>query len=69
MPSTDFFIRLESVATAIGAITTTIGLIYAGCQLRASRKIARGGFLLRMDELFREHNEVHVRLRPGGVWA
>lgn len=69
MPSIDLFVQLESVATAIGAVMAAAGLIYAGIQLRASRKIARGEFLLRLDELFHPYNEVHTQLRPGGAWA
>jgi hypothetical protein len=35
----------------------------------ASRKIAQGEFLLRLEELFQMHLETHKRLRPGGEWA
>ena len=64
-----FWAALESIATAVASIIAAIGLIYVGKQLKASKKIARAEFLLRLDELFREHTEVHVRLRPGGDWA
>ena len=57
------------VATIIGLLLTVVGLIYAGIQLRESKRIARGDFLLRLDEMFRQHNEVHTRLRPRGTWA
>lgn len=53
----------------IGLILTAIGLFYAGFQINASKKIARGEFLLRLDEMFKQHNEVHVSLRPKGKWA
>ncbi|MDZ7363697.1 MAG: hypothetical protein ONB46_23715 [candidate division KSB1 bacterium] len=43
----------QNVATVAGLIMTGIGLIYAGIQLRAAKKIARGKFLLRLDEMFR----------------
>jgi hypothetical protein len=69
MNSLDFYVKLESIATAVGALMTTIGLLYAGIQLRASRKIARGEFLLQLDELFHPYNEVHTKLRPGGEWS
>jgi hypothetical protein len=62
-------IDFQDAATVVGLIMTGIGLIYAGIQLRAAKKIARGEFLLRLDEMFQQHLEVHTRLRPGGVWA
>ena len=67
--SADFYVKLESVATAIGVLLTIAGLIYAGKQLRASRKISQGDFLLRLDEMFLSHKDVHVKLRPGGKWS
>jgi hypothetical protein len=60
---------LQNIATVIGLVMTGIGLLYAGIQLRASKKIARGEFLLRLDEMFQQHREVHTHLRPGGIWA
>ncbi|MCC6458009.1 MAG: hypothetical protein IT328_23845 [Caldilineaceae bacterium] len=59
----------EDMATLLGLIglfCTGIGLFYAGWQLRLSQKIARGEFLLHLDELFQQHQGIHVRLRPGG---
>jgi hypothetical protein len=65
MPSID----LQGIATFIGLLLTGIGLIYAGFQLRDSKRIARGDFLLRLDEALRHHDNVHKRLRPGGSWS
>lgn len=72
----DFYIKLESIAAAISACFTGCGvflilpsLIYTAKQLRASKKLAEGEFLLRLDEMFRQHDEVHRRLRPGGDWG
>jgi len=59
----------QNIFSLIGLILTGSGLVYAGIQLRASKKIARGEFLLRLDEMFQQHNETHTRLRPGGIWA
>jgi len=63
------FVKLESIFTVIGVCVAAIGLYYAGKQLRGAQKSARGEFLLRLDEMFKEHVEVHTRLRPGGVWT
>lgn len=51
----------------VGALLTGIGLIYAGLQVRLSRKIARAQFLLQLDTMFREHKQVENKLR--GEWA
>jgi hypothetical protein len=69
MDTTDTFVKIESIATALGAIVAAFSLVYAALQLRTSRKIARGEFLLHLDELFSLHTEVHQNLRPGGDWA
>jgi len=60
---------IAAIATAVGIILTGVGLIFTGMQVRDARRIAQGEFLLRLDELFRTHHAVHVRLRPGGEWT
>jgi hypothetical protein len=54
-------------ATAIGLILTAAGLVYAGRQLQLQRRLARGDFILRLEEMLASHNDVHRRLdAPGG---
>ena len=65
----DFFSDIQGVVTVIGVIVAAVGLTYAGKQLRESRMIARGNFILHLDEMFRDHIEVHTQLHPGGHWA
>lgn len=60
---------IATIATAVGIILTGVGLIFTGLQVRDARRVAQGEFLLRLDELFRDHHPVHLRLRPGGEWA
>ncbi len=74
---------IGSLAAGIGLVLTGLGLRYAGAQLEQSKQVAKdakdvaeeskniaqGEFLLRLDELFQQHIEVHRRLRPGGDWA
>jgi hypothetical protein len=55
--------------TAAGLFLTGIGLLYAARQLRISRKIARGEFLLHLFELVQNYNEVHYALTEDGRWA
>lgn len=38
-------------------------------QIRQFSKITRGEFLLHLDEMFQQHQQVHLQLRPGGEWA
>jgi len=59
----------ETILSIIGLFLTGGGLIYAGLQISQTRNIARGEFLLHLDELFQQHIEVHTRLRPGGKYA
>lgn len=59
----------ELAATVIGLLMTAIGLIYTGCQIRGSKKVAKGEFLLHLDEMLQEHNNIHIRLRPDGDWT
>lgn len=55
--------------TALGLLLTGVGLLYAARQLRISRKIARGEFLLRLYELVQQYNDVHAALIGNGRWA
>jgi hypothetical protein len=47
---------------------TGFGLFYAARQLRISRKIARGEFLLHLYELVQQYNDVHAALTGNGRW-
>ena len=60
---------VEAIATTIVAAGALASLIYAGFQLRATKRSAQGGFLLRFDQMLDRYDEVHKRLRPGGCWA
>src|SRR5690606_16025530 len=61
----EFWEYLTAIATAVGVILTGGGLIFAGWQLRDARRVAEGEFLLKLDEMFRHHQEVHLALRKG----
>lgn len=58
-----------TLLTAFGLFLTGIGLLYAARQLRISRKIARGEFLLHLYEMVQVHNSVHNALTGKGRWA
>ncbi|MFZ1794426.1 MAG: hypothetical protein WAU96_13470, partial [Anaerolineae bacterium] len=50
-------------------VLTAIGLYYAGSQMKQARNLASGEFLLRIEELLKQHEDVHTKLRPGGAWS
>ena len=65
----EFYNMLAGVGTAVGAFFTFIGIFYAAAQLRTTKKIARGEFLLHVDEIFlAHHGDAYVNLRQGGLW-
>jgi hypothetical protein len=43
----------------LGLVLTGIGLIHAGLQLPDSKRIVLGDFLLRLDNMFKQQNEIH----------
>jgi len=55
----------ETVLSLIGLILTGAGLICAGRQIHQTQRIARGEFLLHLDELLQQHIEIHMRLEGG----
>lgn len=65
-----------SVASVLTGIAALVALIYAKGQvkeaqnqLRQSRTIAHLDFLLRLDEAFQRHTEVHTFLQPAFKWG
>lgn len=57
-----------AIAQVAGTLVATVGLAYAGGQLRKSHKDTHGQFLLQLDEHFSQHNGTHVRFFKGGDW-
>jgi hypothetical protein len=60
--------QAESVFTIIGVSVAAVALVIAAVQSRMSRAIARGDFLLRLDETKREHDDIHQQLQSG-AWT
>ena len=50
-------------------VATNAQLAAAKDQLLIGQRTAYGDFLLRLDEAFRKHQNVHIKLRPGGEWS
>ncbi len=72
----DYIALVGSVSTASAAVAAIVALIYAKNQvtearnqLKNSRTIAYLDFLLRVDEAFQRHQEVHQLLQPAFAWG
>ncbi len=63
------WVAVGSVATAIGVAVAAGSVLYAARQLRTSKRVSAGDFLLRLDDQMAKHSDVHMKLRPGGMWA
>jgi hypothetical protein len=59
----------SNVATIGAAIVGVGALVYAAFQLKHSSTTSEGQFLLDLEKMSYTHNEVHIKLRPGGEWA
>lgn len=53
------------VFTALAAI---VALFYTAFQIRRNTQISRGHFWLELERMFSNHDEAHLKLRPGGDW-
>ena len=60
---------VDQIFTLIALIFALIGLFYTVAQIPGSRKVSLADFLLKLDDHMREHDEVHLKLRPGGEWT
>ena len=60
---------LADIATIIASVVGTGALVFAGFQLKHSAQVAEGQFLLELEKMMATHDQIHLKLRPGGVWA
>ncbi len=58
-----------NVATIAGIPIAVLALIYTAYQIQQSTKISHGNFWLELEKMFSTHDEVHIKLRPGGEWT
>ena len=65
----EIFSIIASVATVVGIIGVLVGAWAAYRQLKASKQIARGQFMLTLKEMSSKYDDIHRKLRPGGQWA
>ena len=57
-----------NVATISGALIAVFTLFYTAYQVHQHTLISRGQFWLELEKMFARHDEVHLKLRPGGTW-
>src|SRR3712207_5634197 len=58
-----------NVATVAGSVIAVIVLGYTAYQVHLSTNVSRGQFWLELEKMMSVHDEVHLKLRPGGEWA
>ena len=58
-----------NIASVAGVPIAVIVLLFTAYQVRQSTKISRGQFWLELEKMFSQHDEVHIKLRPGGEWT
>jgi hypothetical protein len=58
-----------NVATIIGVIIALLALFYTAIQILQNTNISRAKFWLELEKMFSLHDEVHMKLRPGGEWT
>jgi hypothetical protein len=61
--------NLANIATIAGIPIAALVLVYTAYQVHQNIKIIRGQFWLELEKMFSAHDEVHIKLRPGGDWA
>ncbi|MCR4302794.1 MAG: hypothetical protein NUV63_01015 [Gallionella sp.] len=57
-----------NLAQLIGVPFAVFALFYSGRQLRQTRLIELGRFMLELESMSDRHDRVHALLRPGGEW-
>jgi hypothetical protein len=63
------FAAWANIATVAGIPLAALVLIYTAYQVHQNTKISRGQFWLELEKMFSQHDEVHIKLRPGGEWT
>ena len=59
----------SSIATMAGAVIAVVVLWYTARQVHQNTRISRGQFWLELEKMFSTHDDVHLKLRPGGEWS
>lgn len=57
------------ISAIVGALAAVGLIIYTAYQVRQNTLISRGQFWLELEKMFTNHDDVHIKLRPGGQWS
>ncbi len=63
------FTDVRDVMIILGVIIAVFSLGFTACNTQWTFRTNRARFWLELRDHFAKHDEVHRRLRPGGVWA
>ncbi len=58
-----------NISIIVGTIIAVVVLFYTARQVHQNTNISRGQFWLELGKMFSQHDEVHLKLRPGGEWS
>lgn len=58
-----------NIATILGFSIALISIWIGILQIKSSKNIEEAKLWLELREIFRNHNEVHIKLRNGGEWT
>ncbi len=61
--------EIKDTVTIVGFLIAAVSLALTAFNTRVTVKTNRARFWLDLRDRFGKHDEVHRRLRPGGLWA
>ncbi|MBW2021040.1 MAG: hypothetical protein JRI65_13770 [Deltaproteobacteria bacterium] len=61
--------NVASIAMVVSVLISTVALFYTAHQVKQHKNISCAQFWLELEKMFAQHDEVHVKLRPGGEWT
>src|SRR5271168_2115417 len=60
---------MRDIATMVGVLIGGISLVFTAFNTRLTSRSNRARFWLDLRDRFAKHDDVHRRLRPGGLWT
>ncbi len=60
---------IANLVTIVGLPFGILSIFIAIHSIKQAKKIEQGNFLIELRKMFATHNEVHFKLRNGGVWT
>ena len=60
---------IKDIVTILGVLFAAVSLAFTAVNTKLTVKWNRARYWLEFQDRFSPHDEVHRRLRPGGLWA